>query len=34
MIMTTHELLETYYKGFAQKGNWTSVISDDFKFFL
>jgi hypothetical protein len=21
MIMTTHELLETYYKGFEQKGN-------------
>ena len=30
--MTTKELLETYYKGFAQKKNWDSVISDDFKF--
>ena len=31
-IMTTKELLETYYKGFAQKGNWALVLSDDFKF--
>jgi len=30
--MTTKELLETYYKGFAQKKDWESVISDDFKF--
>ena len=30
--MTTKELLETYYKGFAQKSNWDSVLSDDFKF--
>jgi len=30
--MTTNELLETYYKGFAQKKGWESVISDDFKF--
>lgn len=28
----TKELLETYYKGFAQKKGWESVISDDFKF--
>jgi ketosteroid isomerase-like protein len=31
-IMTTKELLEKYYKGFAQKEGWDSVISDDFKF--
>jgi ketosteroid isomerase-like protein len=31
-IMATKELLETYYKGFAQKGNWDSVLSDNFKF--
>jgi ketosteroid isomerase-like protein len=30
--MTTKELLEIYYKGFAQKSGWESVISDDFKF--
>ena len=30
--MTTKELLESYYKGFAQKSNWESVLSDDFKF--
>ena len=30
--MTTKELLETYYKGFAQKQGWETVISDDFKF--
>src|SRR4029077_16998732 len=30
--MTTKELLETYYKGFAQKKDWESVIADDFKF--
>ena len=29
--MTTKELLEKYYKGFAQKEEWDSVISDDFK---
>lgn len=28
----TKQLLETYYKGFAQKQGWESVISDDFKF--
>jgi ketosteroid isomerase-like protein len=31
-IMTTKELIEIYYKGFAQKSNWDSVLSDDFKF--
>jgi len=26
------QLLETYYKGFAQKQGWESVIADDFKY--
>ena len=26
------ELLTTYYKGFAEKKGWESVISEDFKF--
>jgi len=30
--MTTKELLETYYKGFAHKQGWETVISDNFKF--
>lgn len=30
--MTTKELLDIYYKGFAQKQGWETVISDDFKF--
>ncbi len=30
--MTTKELLDKYYEGFAQKRGWESVISDDFKF--
>ncbi len=30
--MTTRELLETYYRGFAKKGGWESVIADDFRF--
>ena len=30
--MTTKELLETYYKGFAQKQGWETVIADNFKF--
>ena len=29
---TTKEILETYYKGFAKKEGWESVISDDFEF--
>jgi ketosteroid isomerase-like protein len=29
---TTRQLLETYYKGFAQKEGWEQVISEDFKF--
>jgi ketosteroid isomerase-like protein len=28
----TRDLLETYYRGFAQKAGWESVISDDFTF--
>ena len=30
--MTTKELLETYYKGFAEKKDWDSVLSNDFEF--
>lgn len=30
--ITTKELLDTYYKGFAKKESWESVIADDFKF--
>jgi len=30
--MTTKEILESYYKGFAQKQGWETVIADDFKF--
>ena len=26
------ELLETYYKGFAEKANWESVIADNFQY--
>ncbi len=31
-LNSTKELLDTYYKGFAQKQGWETVISDDFKF--
>lgn len=30
--MKTKELLETYYKGLAQKNDWDSVLSDNFSF--
>ncbi|MFS8082551.1 MAG: nuclear transport factor 2 family protein [Ginsengibacter sp.] len=30
--MKTKELLETYYKGLAQKNGWDSVLSDNFRF--
>jgi ketosteroid isomerase-like protein len=30
--MTTKELLDIYYKGFAKKNGWENVIADDFKF--
>ena len=29
---TTRQVLETYYKGFAAKANWESVIADDFEY--
>jgi len=29
---TTRQLLETYYKGFAEKSNWESVIADNFEY--
>ncbi len=29
---TTKQLLKTYYKGFAEKANWDSVIADDFQY--
>ncbi len=30
--MKTKELLDFYYKGFAEKSNWESVIADNFHF--
>jgi ketosteroid isomerase-like protein len=29
---TTRQLLEIYYKGFAEKSNWESVIANDFEY--
>ncbi|MFA5330403.1 MAG: nuclear transport factor 2 family protein [Prolixibacteraceae bacterium] len=29
---TTRQLLETYYKCFAEKSNWESVIADEFEY--
>lgn len=29
---STQQLLDIYYKGFAEKANWESVIADDFQF--
>jgi ketosteroid isomerase-like protein len=29
---TTRQLLESYYKGFAEKANWEGVIADDFEY--
>ena len=29
---TTRQVLETYYKGFAAKANWETVIADDFEY--
>lgn len=29
---TTRQLLEIYYKGFSENGNWERVIADDFEF--
>lgn len=31
-LESTRQLLETYYRGFAQKEGWESVISDDFTY--
>ena len=30
--MTTKEILDFYYKGFAEKANWEDVIADDFEY--
>lgn len=30
--VTTRQLLENYYKGFAEKASWESVIADDFEY--
>lgn len=30
--ITTRQLLETYYKGFAEKSNWENTIADDFEY--
>jgi len=30
--MTTKEILDFYYKGFAEKANWESAIADDFEY--
>jgi len=32
MENSTKQLLEIYYKGFAEKANWESVIADDFHY--
>ena len=32
MEKSMQQLLETYYKGFAEKSNWDSVIADDFRY--
>ena len=32
MEKSMKQLLETYYKGFAEKSNWDSVIADDFQY--
>ena len=31
-LKSTKELLDIYYKGFAEKANWESVIADDFQY--
>jgi ketosteroid isomerase-like protein len=30
--MTTKEILDFYYRGFAEKANWESVIAEDFEY--
>ncbi len=32
MEKSTQELLEIYYKGFAEKANWENVIAEDFRY--
>ena len=32
MEKSTQKLLEIYYRGFAEKANWDSVIADDFRY--
>lgn len=29
---TTRQLLDAYYKGFAEKANWQHVLADDFEY--
>jgi ketosteroid isomerase-like protein len=31
-LTITRQLLEKYYKGFAEKANWESTIADDFEY--
>ena len=31
-LKSTKELLDIYYKGFAEKANWDSVLADDFQY--
>ena len=31
-LKSTKELLKMYYKGFAEKANWDSVLADDFQY--
>jgi ketosteroid isomerase-like protein len=30
--VSTKQLLETYYRGFAEKANWEATIADDFQY--
>ncbi len=30
--MTSEELLDSYYQGFARKSGWDSVLDDNFEF--
>lgn len=32
MEKSIQKLLDIYYKGFAEKGNWENVIADDFRY--
>ena len=31
-LAKTRQILDLYYKGFAEKANWESVIADDFEY--